>query len=569
MTELFETIPAGLAGGENLNLILLIGIAIFCGTAGAKIFQRLHIPQIVGYIAIGIIIGPLLKIITPETVKTLEPFNLFAVGVIGFLIGGELKRDVFVKFGKQVAAILLFEGLGAFVLVGVLSFLIMLYFFGWQTALAVGIVFGAICAATDPASTVNVLWEYKARGPLTTVLTTIVALDDALALVLYIASVSVAGVLISHQEVGLSSMAFYWFREIIGSLALGVGGGLALRWILKWVNDNEKTLVFAIGTVVLIVGTAARLRMDAILSSMALGVTLVNICPRRSVRSFELVRSFSPPLYVLFFVLIGARLNISGMTGQIWLLASAYIIGSIIGKTAGSYWGAVYSKAVPTVRKYLGFCLYQQGTIAIALLMMASGRFEGQPQIRDMMLSVIIISVIALQFAGPLFVKLGVKKAGEVGMNITEEDLIKMYAVKDVMDSKPTSIAQDLPLHQILEVFSTSESVYYPVVDGQSRIIGIITIADIKEMFAGQDVAGWLLACDVAEPVLDRTTPNKPLEEAMERMRRYDLQNMPVVAGEETDELVGVLDYSKAMRKISTEVLHRRRMADQMASATG
>jgi CIC family chloride channel protein len=152
-------------------------------------------------------------------------------------------------------------------------------------------------------------------------------------------------------------------------------------------------------------------------------------------------------------------------------------------------------------------------------------------------------------------------------MNVTEEDLIKTYTVKDVMDSKPTNIAQDLPLHQILEVFSTSDNLYYPVIDKQSRIIGIITIADIKEMFANQDVAGWLLACDVAEPVLDKTTPNKPLEKAMERMRRYDLENMPVVASDESDELVGILDYRVVNRKISAEVLHRRKIADEITLA--
>jgi len=172
-----------------------------------------------------------------------------------------------------------------------------------------------------------------------------------------------------------------------------------------------------------------------------------------------------------------------------------------------------------------------------------------------------------MEIIGPMLVKLGVKKAGEVGMNITEEDLIKTYTVKDVMDTKPTSIAQDLPLHQILEVFSTSDSLYYPVIDSQSRVIGIITIADIKEMFANQDVAGWLLACDVAEPVLDKTTPNKPLEEAMEQMRRYDLENIPVVASDKSGELVGVLDYRIVNRKISAEVLHRRKMADEMALA--
>jgi len=174
-----------------------------------------------------------------------------------------------------------------------------------------------------------------------------------------------------------------------------------------------------------------------------------------------------------------------------------------------------------------------------------------------------------IELLGPVLVKVGVKKAGEVGMNVTEEDLIKTYTVADVMDKSPTSIKEDLPLQQILEVFSSSESVYYPVIDAQSRITGVITIPDIKEMFANQDVAGWLLACDVAEPVRDKMTPDKPLEEVIEHMRRYHLENVPVVAEKNSDELVGVLDYSKALRKISTEVLHRRQMADGLAMVTG
>ncbi len=109
---------------------------------------------------------------------------------------------------------------------------------------------------------------------------------------------------------------------------------------------------------------------------------------------------------------------------------------------------------------------------------------------------------------------------------------------------------------------------YYPVIDGQSRIIGIITIADIKEMFANQEFAGWLLACDVAEPVRDKTTPQQPLEEALEQMRRYDLESIPVVVGDDNDELAGVFDYRKVNRKISAEVLHRRKAADGMALAT-
>ena len=109
---------------EGLNIVLLIGIAIFTGTVGAKLFQRFHIPQIVGYIATGIVLGPLvLNWISTETVESAEPFNVFALGIIGFMIGGELKRDVFTKFGKQVFTILTFEGVTAFFSVWLLSFL--------------------------------------------------------------------------------------------------------------------------------------------------------------------------------------------------------------------------------------------------------------------------------------------------------------------------------------------------------------------------------------------------------------------------------------------------------------
>jgi len=198
--------------------------------------------------------------------------------------------------------------------------------------------------------------------------------------------------------------------------------------------------------------------------------------------------------------------------------------------------------------------------VAIGLAILASQQFG--PELGHTIVIVVMTATFLMEILGPMLVKVGVKRAGEVGLNITEEDLIKTYTVADVMDAKPTSIAQDLPLRQILEVFSTSESVYYPVIDAQSRITGVITIPDIKEMFANRDVAGWLLACDVAEPVRDKTTPDKSLEEVIGQMRRYHLENVPVVAGKDSDKLVGVLDYSKVLRKISAEVLHKREKAD-------
>jgi Kef-type K+ transport system membrane component KefB len=562
-----EPLNAILATSEGINLVLLIGLAILAGTVGARIIKALHIPQIIGYIAIGVILGPILKIIPsvgPEgaeifNLRALEVFNLFALGIIGFLIGGELERDIFVKFGRQVIAILLFEGGFAFFLVGTTSFLVLNYFYTWQMALALGSVFGAICAATDPASTVNVLWEYKTRGPLTTMLTAVVALDDALALVLYITSVSLAGFLTGTTEAGFFGLLLHAVVELVGSLALGFATGLLLREIVKRIDDDDMILVFSIGTIILTIGLAKHLEFDVILSSMACGVTLINLSPRRSHKSFDAIRKMSPPIYVLFFVIIGSRLNVS-MTGQIWLMAGVYVVCSVIGKTTGAYWGASYSKAVPAVRKYLGFCLYQQGTIAIALLIMASRRFEGE--IRDMMLSVIIVGVFILQFIGPLFTKVGVRRAGEVGMNITEDDLIKTHIVGDVMDAEAPVISAGMSLSEVIKFVGNTTSFYYSVVDKDRKLMGAVTLDGIRNTFMTQELNDWLVAIDIMEPVIATVTPEMPLAEAFERTKKLDVEHLPVVAAGADDKLVGVLNCRAVHRSLSAEVLARQQKAD-------
>ena len=547
---------------EELNIILLIGVAIFGGTIGARVFQRLSIPRILGYVTIGILLGPVLNIISQKTIRDLEPFNMFALGIIGFLIGGELKREIFVKLGRQVVAILVFEGLAAFSLVGLLSFGIMYYYADWKTALAVAVVFGAICAATDPASTMNVLWEYKARGPLTAMLTAIVALDDALALILYTICISVAGVMIGHGKVGFFPALVSSAYEIFGSLVVGVAAGIILNWILNRTREPERVLIFSISSALLIIGVAITRELDVIISSMALGVTLSNIGSSRVLSSFSLVHRFAAPVYVLFFVIVGARLNLSGTTGLVWLLAVAYIIGSIVGKTTGAWLGAVYSKTVPTIRKYLGFCLYQQGTIAVALLLMASSRFEGQ--VRDTMLSVIIVGVFFLQLIGPVFVKIGVRKAGEAGLNISEEELVRSYRVGDVMDREVPLISAGLPLREVIKLVSNTSSFYYPVVDNDGKLIGLITLDGIRSTFATQELNDWLVALDIAEPVVGKLTPDMPLAEAIETTRSLGAEFLPVVSSDDGDKYLAILSLRAVNRRLSAEVLAKQKEADNM-----
>lgn len=551
---------------EELNIILLVGIAVFCGTVAARIIQRFRIPQIIGYVIVGVIVGPLLGIIPPEAVSVMGALNILALGVIGFLVGGELKREVFVRFGRQVWIILLFEGVAAFLSVGLLTFTVMLFFFGWQIALAVGVVFAAICAATDPASTVGVLWEYKARGPLTAMLTAIVALDDALALFLYAVGISVAGVITGHEEKGLSLSLMGLFYHVPGAIALGAAAGLLLTQILKRIDDAEKVLAFTVGSVLLIIGIAVSLELDVIIATMTLGVTLVNSGSRRVASCFNLMRRFSVPIYILFFVLVGAMLKFEAGNIVTWLLVGAYVTGSIVGKTSGAYLGAVYSKAVKSIRHYLGFCLYPQGGIAVGLLIMASQKFDSQTS--SQMLLVVIIGAFILQMIGPLGVKFGVGKAGELGLNITEDDLIETYKVADVMDADAAVISASMPLREVIQLVGSSDSPCYPVVDAGNKLVGVITLNGIRNTFATQELNDWLIALDISEPVVDRLSPQMRLSEGISRTKEHDSEFLPVTAdGKDGGKYLGILNVRSTYRRISAQVLAKQREADSMYGA--
>jgi Kef-type K+ transport system membrane component KefB len=545
-----------------LNIVLLFGLVILSGAFGARLFQKFHIPQVVGCIVIGIFLGEILGLITPSTIEELEPFMMFALGIIGFMIGAELRGEVFKKYGRQFFIILFSQGIGAFLLATIGGATVAWLITGSLTeSIAVGLVLGAIASATAPAATVNVLWEYKTKGPLTTAILAIVALDDALALLLYRGAATGAKALTGTGQDSVLGTTLILLGEIAGAVMLGFLAGLLLYLLLKFVKAEDKILDFALASLLLVVGISIIPGIDPILPAMTLGITVANLMPRQSKATFSIVEKFAPPIYISFFVIAGAHMEFGRITSWMILMILVYVLCRAAGKMTGAWFGGKWSHAPAAVRRYLGICLLPQAGVAIGLAILASQQFGSE--LGRTIVIVVMTGTFLMEILGPMLVKVGVQRAGEVGMNVTEEDLIKAYTVKDVMDTKPISIAYDMPLHEILGVFSTSESVYYPVIDQQSLLTGIITIAGIKEMFANQDVAGWLLACDVAEPVMDKTIPNKSLEEVIEHMRQYHLENIPVVVAENNDKLIGVLDLPKALRKISAEVLHRRKTADE------
>lgn len=547
-----------------LDILFILGVAILSGTIMGRISQKLHIPQVVGYVIAGILTGSsALNLIRAEAVKSLLPFNLFALGIIGFMIGGELKYEIFKKYGKQFITILLAEGLFAFVIVSILTFLAGALFTGnWTASLALGLVLGAISSATAPAATVDVLWEYKTRGILTRTILAIVALDDGLALVLYGFASSVAGSLLGGGNNLVQSIVFpLW--EIFGGIALGIAAGLLVIFLLKYISEPARVLALSIAVILSVMGLSVTLKVESILAAMVFGTTLVNLRPRRCRPVFNLIEKFSPPIYVLFFVLVGARLQLGNI--PLWMIALAvvYVLGRTAGKMSGSWFGAYISHSPETVRKYLGLCLFSQAGVAIGLSIIASQRFSGD--FGEAIILIITSTTFLVQIIGPPCVKIGVKKAGEVGLNFTEEDLIQTYRVADVMNTKVPIIFAGDSLSRVVNTVSNTHDLYYPVTDSQQNLIGIITLNGVRNSFATQQLNDWLVALDIMEPVVGKVTPDMPLSEAFENAKQLDTECLPVITSDQEDKFAGVLNCREVRRQLSAEVLSRQQKADNIS----
>ena len=544
----------------SLNILFLLGLALFGGTIGGRLFQKLRIPQVVGYIAIGIIIGEsCLKIISQDVIEALQPFNYFALGLIGFMIGGELKKDVLRKYGKQFISILLFEGVGAFLLVSVFVGILGSFLLGdWRIAWSLGLLLGAIASATAPAATTAVLREFKTRGPLTRTILGIVAMDDGLALILFAIASSVAGNLIGNVREGVLRIFIHPLYEIGGAIIVGIVSGLVLNKLLRKYTEEARLLAFSIGAVLIVLGVSLAMHVDMLLAAMTLGVVVVNFIPRKSKEVFRLVEGFTPPIFVLFFVLVGAKLNISHMTLPIILLGVIYIIGRSAGKAIGANLGARISGAPKTVQKYLPLCLFSQAGVAIGLSILASHYFPGY--IGNAVIIVVTSTAFILEVIGPPFVKFAVTKSGEVGMNITEDDFIRKLKVEEIMDKNPPLIYKNMPLAQILTIFSESPNLYYPVVDTNKKLLGIITVDNIKNTFMVTSLSDLLLAVDVMEPAIASVTSKSSISELKELLAKYNLEYLPVVTQE--NEVTGFIERRMVYKVISTKIMELQRRTD-------
>ncbi len=547
---------------SKLNILILMGLTILLGTTGSRLFKKFRIPQVIAFIVIGFFLGDsVLGIINKQMLSSFSFFNIFVLGITGFLIGGELKKEIFEKYGKQFINILLSEGLLAFVLVTLLVVLVgNLFFDNTSFIWALGLLLGSIASATAPAATTDVLWEYKTRGPLTTTILGIVGLDDGLGLVLFAFASSITFAIIGTSATAISSIFLHILYEIGGSVGIGVLGGLFLSLIVRKISDKYGIITFSLGIIVLILGISKLVECDILLSAMAAGVFTTNFLPRKSKEVFESTNELMPILYILFFTFFGAKLNLEKLTLPIILIAIVYLIGRTLGKGLGANLGARISQAPKTVQKYLPWCLFSQAGVAIGLSILASQRFPGE--IGDSIVVIITTTTFVVQIVGPLAMRIAITGAGEAGLNITEEDIIRESKAKDIMDTAIPLIYENMSLAQILKTFSETDNLYYPVVNKNKELLGVITVDHIKNSLMTTGLNSFLLAYDLMEPVVSKASYDLPMIEVEEILNRYNLEYLPVVSAD--NRVLGFLERRQISRKISTKLIELQKQAESL-----
>jgi CBS domain-containing protein len=292
---------------------------------------------------------------------------------------------------------------------------------------------------------------------------------------------------------------------------------------------------------------------------MAIGFFLVNFAPAKVRQVFEFIEKYTPPIYVLFFVLVGAKLNIWNVTSFLGIIAIVYVLCRTIGKTIGSKLGAKLTKAPITVYKYLPFCLLSQAGVAIGLSIAAGQQF--QDTIGSTIMLIVTATTFIVQILGPICVKYGVTKAEECGLDITEEDIMKQCKVSDVScaglpicDKNSTAIiSENESLPTLINSFGKNHNQNYVVKTENGKLAGIITLEYLKESLLIMDFYEAMMAEDIMEETELFVTPEMPIPEVMNLFTENDVEALPILDKE--GNVLGIAEKSAIEHYLHAKIL--------------
>ena len=410
-----------------MEYLLAIGLAMFAGLFLSRLTSRFNLPDVTSYLVAGLLIGPLglgalgvpyLGLPSYEFVDKLGLISDVSLGFIAFSIGNEFRMEELKHIGRQASVVAVFQALSATLFVD-LGLVVLHLFLGDTLPVSTCIMLGAIATATAPAATVMVINQYKAKGPLTNILLPIVALDDAVGLIVFAISSGIAKALTSGS-ISLVSVLLNPAIEIIASLVLGAGLGWVFSVVEKFFNSRSKRLSLAVAFVFLCTafskvelsfGNGVEVGFSSLLVCMMCGTVFCNLCDFSDEIMYRTDR-WTGPVYVLFFVLSGAELDLR-------VFASAAVVGIglvyILMRSAGKIIGASVSSRFMgcphTVCKYLGITLLPQAGVALGMSATVAADFGAEGAI---IRNIVLFSVLIYELVGPILTKIALTDAGEI-----------------------------------------------------------------------------------------------------------------------------------------------------------
>ena len=425
----------------DFSIFAYVAILLLVALLSTRIVRILKLPNVTGYIVTGIIMGPfvfglLFNNFTYEGIKegiiyqhvnTINWVSTVALGFIAFSIGTSFKKATIKALGKRVLIITALEALGATLLV-LIALLILHFIFRDYISIELVLTLAAIASATAPAATLMVIKQYQARGPLVDTLLPVVALDDAAALILFaiffqIANTFASGVLLSIYTVLLKPLI-----EIAISLGSGLIIGLFISFMNRFFKSRNNRLIWCIFSVFAALGIYMLFKspmlggfeLSSLLTCMMAGAIYTNFVSDSN-RTLDVMDRFTSPIYMMFFVISGASLDLTIFFNRNGLIvvgiAATYVIFRVIGKWLGAFTGASITRCEDKIKKYLGFALIPQAGVAIGLATTAYTLFNKNPDTAlagSLILAIILTSTLIYELIGPMVAKFALNKAGEI-----------------------------------------------------------------------------------------------------------------------------------------------------------
>ena len=416
-----------------MNELLSVAVAIIAGLVMTRLIKPLHLPDVTAYLLTGVAIGPYLLgslgieglgFCSAENISALSAVSETALGFIAFAIGNEFRLGELKKTGKAATVIGILQAFAAAVVTDIA--LIAVHFaIPEKLSLSAAITLGAIATATAPAATLMVVRQYKAKGELTNLLLPIVALDDAVGLVIFAVSFGIAKALDSGI-VDIYSVIIDPLLEIVLSLLLGAILGYVLTILERKFLSNSNRLSLTIGFVFLTVALSAlkfeigpvTVGFSSLLVCMMLGTVFCNTCPL----SFDLMEradKWTAPLFIFFFVISGAELELS-VFGEFttMLIGIIYVLSRAAGKYFGAYAGCKITNQNKKVTQNLGIALFPQAGVALGMCVTAS-TLEGDGEI---IRNIVLFAIFIYEIFGPMLTKGALKRAGDI---VGKSDMVK------------------------------------------------------------------------------------------------------------------------------------------------